>query len=383
MFSMMREALAAMPWLILAMSPLANAACECGYSVNASTSDQFTSYTDLMENDFLHTVVDNITEAGWRVQVYNVSSTVLPPQPYGKNFTLENVESNPLKDKYSWTGDSENGGDAGLRLWVRGDTSNGYVQSAEVASVREDILHGSFRIGMKLSGAGATCGAFFWFHSDAQEIDMEFLSKDFTDTQSLVNLVLQTPESVAAGYDASNTSEYKKQPLYFRPDEKVHEYRYDWAPGSVKFYVDGTFVYEMTENIPVDAGHMLMNHWSNGNALWSGGPPKQDTYLTVTYVKSYFNTTNTAKNNAYKSRCANWNATQVCEIPTQTVAPDPSGADGNTTANTYFFSLDGTDKVPGQDVYPSTNGGSSLFGSTSISIYVPVMVALFSWAFAI
>lgn len=212
---------------------------------------------------------------------------------------------------------------------------------------------------------------------------MEFLSKEFNNSQGAVNLVMQTPMSVVHGYDASNTSAFKIQALPFRPDEKVHEYRFDWAPGSVNFYVDGAWVYEMTENIPVDAGRMFMNHWSNGDPLWSAGPPGADTAMSVTYVKSYFNTTNTAKNDAYKKRCANWNATQVCQIPDQTVAPDPSGADGNKTANTYFFTLDGDDHAPGQEVFKTTNGASSLFASSSFSIYIPVIVALFSWAFAI
>jgi hypothetical protein len=139
----------------------ANAACECGYSVNSSTSAEFASFTDLMENDFLHTVVDNITEAGWRVQAYNVSSKDARG-PYGKEFLVDNVESNPLKDSHAWAGDSENGGDPGLRLWVRGDHSKGLVSGAEMASVRDDVLYGSFRVAMKLSGASGTCGAFFW-----------------------------------------------------------------------------------------------------------------------------------------------------------------------------------------------------------------------------
>jgi hypothetical protein len=116
-----------------------------------------------MENDFLHTVVDNITEAGWRVQQYNVSAEDARGRSgYGKEFDLGNVESNPLKDSHSWSGDSENGGDAGLRLWVRGDHSKGFISGAELASVRDDVLYGSFRVGMKLSGLSGTCGAFFW-----------------------------------------------------------------------------------------------------------------------------------------------------------------------------------------------------------------------------
>jgi beta-glucanase (GH16 family) len=221
------------------------------------------------------------------------------------------------------------------------------------------------------------------FYNNSQEIDMEFLSKEFNTSQGAVNLVMQTPESVVQGYDASGTPAYRVQPLNYRPDEAVHEYRFDWFPGSVVFYVDGQQVYRMTENIPVDPGRMFLNHWSNGDPKWSAGPPGADTAMTVTYVKAYFNTTNISQNTAYKKRCSSWNAPQVCQIPDQKIAPDFSGADGNITANTYFFSLDGGDKTPGQQVFATTNAASSIFGSTSLSIYIPIVVALCSWAFAI
>lgn len=114
-----------------------------------------------MENDFLHSAGDNVTEFGWRPQEYNVSAEDARG-PYGKEFFVSNVELNPLKDAQAWSGDSEKGGDAGLQLWVRGDHSHGYVSGAEMTTVRDDALYGSFRVGMKLSAQNGTCGAFFW-----------------------------------------------------------------------------------------------------------------------------------------------------------------------------------------------------------------------------
>jgi hypothetical protein len=109
----------------------------------------------------LHTSGDNVTVFGWRPQEYNIS-TKDARGPYGKDFDLANVELNPLKDPQAWYGDSVNGGDAGLKLWVRGDHSSGFVGGAELATVRNDTLYGSYRVGMKLSAESGTCGAFFW-----------------------------------------------------------------------------------------------------------------------------------------------------------------------------------------------------------------------------
>jgi hypothetical protein len=52
---------------------------------------------------------------------------------------------------------------------------------------------------------------------------MEFLSHQFNESQGVVNLVLQTPESVIHGYDASGTKGFQVQHLPFRPDELFHE----------------------------------------------------------------------------------------------------------------------------------------------------------------
>jgi beta-glucanase (GH16 family) len=201
---------------------------------------------------------------------------------------------------------------------------------------------------------------------------MEFLSKQFNSSGGVVNLVLQSPESVRAGYDATNTPNYQIQPLPFRPDNEFHEYRFDWSPDRVIFYVDGQFVYEMTENIPTSAGRFFMNHWSNGDPLWSAGPPTEDTPMTISYVKAYFNSSDTEREGGYKKRCPKFDAASVCKIPDQTKAP--YGGD----AETYFFSSDGGDKTPGQVTFSRTNGAAAL--STGSAVWTAVLMSLISWA---
>lgn len=131
--------------------------CECGYTVDSLL------YTDLLESDFLHET--NITtDTDWEPQKYNISA-ILARGPYGKNASLSNVVSNPLKstDKTVWTGESKLGGDAGLQLIVRGGVpGNGMIPMAELTTERNDLYYGSFRAGMKLTGTKGTCGAFFW-----------------------------------------------------------------------------------------------------------------------------------------------------------------------------------------------------------------------------
>ncbi|OCL12042.1 glycoside hydrolase family 16 protein, partial [Glonium stellatum] len=360
--------------------------CECGYSVNRTSDSSFKVFTELLETDFLHS--ENLTGAGWTPQEYNVSHQAARG-PYGKQFRVSNVVANPLRDEYSWAGSSVNGGDAGLQLWVRSNDSDGLVGAAELAAQRTDVLYGSFRIGVKMSGVQGTCAAFFWFRNDSQEIDLEFLSKQFNDSSSAVNLVLQTPLSVAAGYDASGTPEFKVEALPFRPDKEFHEYRFDWSPEKVSFYADGRWLYDMTNYSPNSPGHLVMNHWSNGDPSWSAGPPQSDAVMTVSYVKAYFNSSNPTRKEAYAARCPTFNPNSVCEIPDQTTPPDPSGANGNQTARTFFFSLD-PGYSPNQTVYKSTNNtnngaASRLAASRPASLWAsaPLFVALLTWTFAL
>ena len=142
-------------------APSANAACECGYSLNKTSDADYAVFTELIENDFLHTSTEDFTTVGWQPQVYNVTAANARG-PYGKDMELSNIISNPLKDSKSWSGQAEHGGDAGLELWVRGNHQDGLVSGAEIITERTDALLGSFRVGMKLSNSSGTCGAFFY-----------------------------------------------------------------------------------------------------------------------------------------------------------------------------------------------------------------------------
>src|SRR5690242_13737368 len=202
----------------------------------------------------------------------------------------------------------------------------------------------------------AECTLFSWplanrfqYHNNSQEIDMEFLSHQFNESQGFVNLVLQTPQSVQNGFDASGTAGFQVQRLPFRPDEKFHEYRFDWTKDRVAFYVDGTFLHEMTENLPTEGGSLFFNHWSNGDPLWSAGPPEKATVMTISYMKSYFNSTNpTRYDTDYKKRCPTFDPAKVCVIPSQNSPPDASL--GKDAAKTYFFSQQ-SDMTPGQTTF--------------------------------
>lgn len=52
-------------------------------------------------------------------------------------------------------------------------------------------------------------------------------------------------------------------------------------------------VREMTTNVPNSPGRVLVNHWTDGNPNFSGGPPAQDSDLRVSNLNMFFNSSET------------------------------------------------------------------------------------------
>ncbi|CAN8096897.1 unnamed protein product [Discula destructiva] len=373
----------------LSPSPLVRADCECGYRVtipsNGTTdsgsrdtsSPQQYILTDLLETNFAN-ISDISKNTDWVRQAFNTTAQQARGA-YGEMMAVENVESVA---------------GSGLEITLRGEQAlvEGMVQGGEIDSARRDLFYGTFRSSMKLTGVSGTVSAFFYYYNDTQEIDMEFLSRQFTTANASypVNLVLQSQASADADADAdadaAHTSTFETVNLPFDPRAGFHEYRFDFVPGrgGVTFLADGAVLAEMTGGIPTQPGHLAFNHWSNGNAAWSGGPPAagEDAVLEIRYVKAYFNSTDAARQSAFEERCGDGAAAAaaagaVCDIPE--VTP------GNDTAAGWFFSGQ-KNMTAGQTVSSDsgitggdTNGGGAARGSRIGFAAMGLSAAIAGW----
>jgi len=355
---------------------LTHADCECGYSATIDSATYL--FTDLIESDFLH--LSNISyDTDWIRQGYNVTAQV-SRGAYGTSFELDNIASNPLVSNNSWAGQTVHGdGNPGLELRVRGGIpTDGFVPTAEMDSSRKDLLWGTYRAAMKLTDVPGTCGAFFWYFNDSQEIDMEFLSYEFdVEQQSFpINLVMQSSQSAAQGYQVLGNN-YMVVNLPFNPTSGFHEYRIDFIPGVVIFYADSKILGSMnTSAVPTEPGHLILTHWSNGGSGWTHGPPLTNAVLAVSYVKSYFNSSLASRHNDLISRCKNPSAPNaVCTIPDQVIAPDPDAPNGNVTAKTFFFS-DLNNSTNNQTVYRESEATSvrSVWSQRPVSLAFAILM---------
>ena len=352
---------------IVTFASVAAAKCACGYTVNSTSDANHALFTDLLETDFLH--LQDITyndtySTGWIPQSYNTTARE-DQGPYGMAKEDRNVVPNYMQDRYNWAGPGVHGADTGLQLWVRskliGAGEEQFIGSAELVSERDDILYGSFRIALKTTAITGTCSAFFVYKNDSQEIDLEILSGEQNATSKQVRFVVQ---NISTPADSGASIRHSEQDIYSLPSpgpsEGYNEYRFDWLPDSITYYVNGKMIWSTDWNVPCSAGRIHLSHWSNGNPLWSGGPPAQDAVMSVSYVKAYFNSTSPTRHNEYSKICpteeraaAAGSREQMCEIPSQMEPPNPCGSDGNETGRTFFFTLR-ANSTPGQVLYNDT-----------------------------
>lgn len=148
--------------LALASAGTALASCDC-YAINTTDSQYSGLFTNILETDFLHAsnvTYGGVASTGWVPQIYNMTANQSRGE-YGRANLLENIVANPLPPGV-WK-DTSGRNDPGLQLWVRSEIQDGFVPTAELALPRDDVLYGSFRIGMKVTGINGTCSAFFWY----------------------------------------------------------------------------------------------------------------------------------------------------------------------------------------------------------------------------
>ncbi len=153
--------------LLSAFAGLTAADCECGYSASIDGTPQV--FTDLIETDFAH-LSSISTNTDWIRQAFNITSDKARGS-YGEMYAVENMRTATNANSKSEDGNSKNGLPAGLELTVKSSLINDMVPVAEIDSNRTDILYGTFRAGMKLTGVSGTCSAFFWVRINSDNGD--------------------------------------------------------------------------------------------------------------------------------------------------------------------------------------------------------------------
>ena len=126
----------------------------------------------------------------------------------------------------------------------------------------------------------------FFYQSDTQEIDIEWLSDPNSQSNGGTRKLWLTNQD--ANGDGKSTYLATTPPS--NPTSTEHEYRIDWTAGRTQWFVDGTQVWETNQDVPSKAGSWIWNNWSNGDRGWSAGPPAKDALFKIRSIDMYYNT---------------------------------------------------------------------------------------------
>ncbi|KAM5350948.1 hypothetical protein ACJ41O_003671 [Fusarium nematophilum] len=192
----------------------------------------------------------------------------------------------PVGDTHSFTPSNVAVRGGYLDLVVKGRQKTMPYKCAEVYTDADNIKYASVRTIAILSQPAGVCNGMFFYQSDSQETDIEWLSDPKSLSNGGTRKLWFTNQD--ANDDGKSTSKAVSPPSY--PTSTEHEYRIDWTAGLVKFYVDGVKVWQTKRDVPSVPGPWVWNNWSNGDKGWSAGPPAQDAVFKIKKIEMYYNT---------------------------------------------------------------------------------------------
>lgn len=126
----------------------------------------------------------------------------------------------------------------------------------------------------------------FFYYDDTQESDIEWLSDRHSGANGGVRQIWFTNQD--ANGDGEATEQGVNPPANATSSE--HEYRIDWTPNLVQFFIDGQEAWKTTSDVPSVPGPWLWNNWSNGDHAWSAGPPAKDAVFKIKKIEMYYDT---------------------------------------------------------------------------------------------
>lgn len=259
-------------------------ACDCGYT-DASINQ---NWSDMWHMNFDRTSFDGITQLHANKDLFFSNYTI--PAKFNDSFPRHFQRHNV-------------GLDHALELKV---TVLPTLQCSGVGTQRQDFLYGSFRSFMRTTAAKGTVAGMFVYHPEG-EIDIELLSTLENQAYFALHPGLVNENGQASALTHGNAD------LDFDPSADFHEYRFDWFPDMVVFYVDGVERYRMITNVLQKPGRIMFNHWTDGNKKFSQGPATEDASLWVKNMTFFFNSTTTNNGLAgSSSQCVD--ATKTCNI---------------------------------------------------------------------
>ncbi|KAJ3300269.1 hypothetical protein HDV03_002294, partial [Kappamyces sp. JEL0829] len=225
--------------------PSAPTECFCGYT-DSQTGKYYTNYIKL---DF--TQLSDISKQYF----FHVDTEIVSAASIGGTYNKQYDPRQVSVDKN------------GLSITVLPFTANANnaVLGGQLASYLQTIQYGTFRTVMKLPTQPGTCASMFFYHDKLNEIDLEFLGS-YANANASANSFYGTQTGDPNQID--NPAAWKRVPYVADQTSAFKEYRFDWGPGAIDYYMNGAKQHTATAGVPAVGGSLILNHWSGGSSGW-------------------------------------------------------------------------------------------------------------------
>ncbi|MEN1758850.1 stalk domain-containing protein [Anoxynatronum sibiricum] len=145
------------------------------------------------------------------------------------------------------------------------------LQGGELQT-QEKLHYGSFEASMKLPNAPSSITGFFLYQAPDfdHEIDIEVYNR-------------KDSEVMFTTYADGAVRREVVFPLAFDPTESFHQYRFDYTPQAVTFYINNQLMQTWTDGYSHEPMYLMINAW---HPRWlDGTPPDRDQYLWVEWLR--------------------------------------------------------------------------------------------------
>jgi hypothetical protein len=266
------------------------AACPCGF-YDAVTKNVFTESTIIYFNETDHIPNDALVVQSFEHRYDNGWNTL-----YRKGASPSNVDI-----VYDTTAQ----GVQSLALYCDPSTPDHLVQGASLRTARQDIFYGSFRTTMR-SPRERFPGSVLSMTLDynlSESWSVNLMNTDHHEYAWVSMLAKGAFPNLWFGVNYTTLEDEGMSPWYYT------EYRVDWTPESIKYYIGGRIqqsnTKELNGTLPSTPSALQWQHWSTGDAYASQGPPIERGEANVKTMRLFFNssTMTTDQHQEFDTRC--------------------------------------------------------------------------------
>ena len=250
------------------------------------------------DNDGIHTATTCTLNDGEYQFVYAITGDF-------DNWSNWGLVSNPPlgsecdfmpNDNYANYGFNFNNGDVILQThaWNCCGLQNcDYWEGCNSGAIRthDSYLYGRFEVRMKSADGNGLVSSFFTYNTN-WESDLGNLNWNEIDIEMTGNRDNSVQFTTHHPGNPNSWSFGEIIEVGFNPHNEFHDYAFEWTPFYIKWFVDGTEVYQQSENIVDDLNFsqkIMMNLWPSIWEDWTGEWDNQATpkHAYYDYVKYY------------------------------------------------------------------------------------------------